>query len=91
VLVMNTRFDPANRHEGARATAERLPNSHLLTVEGWGHTTRFLSLCAKRIVSDYLLRGALPDEDSTCQQDSPPFGLTPGEAFPDGIGNTDPE
>jgi pimeloyl-ACP methyl ester carboxylesterase len=91
VLLMNTRFDPANRHEGARATAERLPNSHLLTVEGWGHTTSFLSLCAKQIVSAYLIHGALPDEDSTCQQDVPPFGLTPGEAFPDGIESTGAE
>jgi hypothetical protein len=83
VLISNTLFGPATPYEGAQAVAELLPGSHLLTVEGWGHTTLFLSNCASQIASNYLLDGSLPDQDSTCRQDRPPFGLSAGEAFGD--------
>jgi len=73
VLVTNTLFDPATRHESAVTVANLLPNSRLLTVEGWGHGTVFLSQCATQTVSDYLVNGTLPPEGKVCQQDSPPF------------------
>jgi len=73
VLVTNTLFDPASRYEGAVTVADLLPNSRLLTVEGWGHTTLFLSQCATQAVSDYLLDGTLPPEGTVCQQDFVPF------------------
>ena len=72
VLVTSNLFDPATRYEGALTVANLLPNSHLLTVEGWGHTTLFLSSCAAEIASEYLVEGVLPDEDSTCRQRTPP-------------------
>ena len=50
VLVVGTRYDPATRYEGAEAVRALLPNSSLLTVEGWGHTSLFLSRCADRVV-----------------------------------------
>ena len=46
VLVVGNRFDPATRYEGALTVDALLPNSRLLTVEGWGHTSLFLSACA---------------------------------------------
>lgn len=73
VLVVGTRFDPATRYEGAVTVADLLPNSTLLTVEGWGHTSLFLSLCADQAVSKYLLTGDPPAPGTTCAQDVPPF------------------
>jgi hypothetical protein len=73
VLVASTQFDPATRYEGAVTVAGLLPNSRLLTVHGWGHTTLFLSQCADQAVAAYLLTGALPPEGLVCEQDLVPF------------------
>jgi pimeloyl-ACP methyl ester carboxylesterase len=48
VLVMSTRFDPANGTAGAERAAELLPNAQLRMLEGWGHTTLSLSFCTTR-------------------------------------------
>ena len=73
VLVVGTRFDPATRYEGAEIVDELLPDSSLLTVEGWGHTSLFLSLCADDAVSHYLLTREAPAPGTTCAQDFGPF------------------
>jgi len=73
VLVVGTRFDPATRYEGAQTVAGLLPNSRLLTVNGWGHTSLFLSQCADQAVSTYLLTTAIPPPGTTCVQDFTPF------------------
>ena len=72
VLVVGTRYDPATRYEGAVTVDGLLPNSRLLTVEGWGHTSLFLSQCADAIASTYLLTRAAP-ASSVCTQDFTPF------------------
>jgi len=74
VLVVGTRFDPATRYEGAELVRSLLPASSLLTVEGWGHTSLFLSRCADRVVSQYLLTGRARPQGATCYQDFDPFG-----------------
>lgn len=81
VLVTSTLYDPSTRYEGAVTVDKLLPNSHLLTVEGWGHTTLLLSDCATQIGADYLIHGTLPGKKSTCRQDFPPFFLSPDEVF----------
>ena len=73
VLVVGTQFDPATRYEGAVIVDQLLPNSSLLTIEGWGHTSIFLSSCADDIVSEYLLEGDTPDPGTSCAQDIGPF------------------
>jgi pimeloyl-ACP methyl ester carboxylesterase len=73
VLVVGNLFDPATRYEGAQSVAGLLPNSRLLTVHGWGHTSLFLSQCADQIVSTYLLTSAVPAPGTTCDQDFTPF------------------
>jgi pimeloyl-ACP methyl ester carboxylesterase len=80
VLVVGTLFDPATRYEGALAVHGLLHNSALLTVEGWGHTSLFLSACADAAVSEYLLTGTTPPEDTTCAQDISPFDQPMGDA-----------
>jgi pimeloyl-ACP methyl ester carboxylesterase len=73
VLVIGNQFDPATRYEGAVTVAGLLPNSRLLTVHGWGHTSLFLSACADEAASEYLLDVTLPSPGTVCEQDVVPF------------------
>lgn len=57
--------------------SQLLPNAHLLTVHGWGHTAQPLSICADAVTAAYLLDGALPPAGTVCEQDTPIFGATP--------------
>lgn len=76
VLVASTRYDPATDYAGAKAVAAMLPNSALLTVEGYGHTTAGTSVCAADIVDSYLLTRRTPSRSMTCQADADPFATS---------------
>ncbi len=78
VLVVGTRFDPATRYQGAMRVRKSLPNSRLLTLQGWGHTTLFLSQCIDQAISDYLLTRIPPHPGTVCQPEVMPFGLDTG-------------
>jgi hypothetical protein len=54
--------------------SQLLPNSRLLTVHGWGHTSLFLSTCADAATASYLVDLALPPAGTVCEQDTPVFG-----------------
>lgn len=84
VLVVGTRFDPATRYEGAVTVNGLLPNSSLLTVNGWGHTSLFLSQCADQAVAIYLLTGITPPPGAVCSQDLVPFTVPQASAAPAG-------
>ena len=73
VLVVGNLFDPATRYEGAQKLASLLPNSRLLTVHGWAHTSIGLSACADEATARYLIDGALPAPGTVCEQDVVPF------------------
>jgi pimeloyl-ACP methyl ester carboxylesterase len=73
VLVVGTQFDPATRYQGALTVAGLLPNSALLTVHGWGHTSLFLSQCADAAIASYLLEVVTPAPGTVCEQDVVPF------------------
>jgi pimeloyl-ACP methyl ester carboxylesterase len=73
VLVVGNRFDPATPYSGAVTAAGLLPNSRLLTVNGWGHTSLFLSACADDAINRYLLTSVPPPVGTTCNQDFTPF------------------
>jgi pimeloyl-ACP methyl ester carboxylesterase len=73
VLVVGNLFDPATRYEGAQTVAGLLPNSRLLTVAGWAHTSIGLSACADEATARYLIDGALPAPGTVCPQDVTPF------------------
>jgi hypothetical protein len=75
VLVIGNQFDPATRYEGAVTASQLLPNSRLLTVHGWGHTSLFLSSCADAVASNYLVSLALPPVGTVCEQDHVPFSM----------------
>ena len=73
VLVIGNRFDPATRYEGAVKVASLLPSSRLLTLQGWGHTSLFLSQCADAIATRYLVDVVVPPAGTVCTQDHVPF------------------
>ncbi|WP_270040015.1 alpha/beta hydrolase [Solirubrobacter ginsenosidimutans] len=73
VLVVGNRFDPATRYEGALTVRGLLPRSALLTVEGWAHTSLFLSACADETIANYLIAVRTPAPGATCRQDVVPF------------------
>jgi pimeloyl-ACP methyl ester carboxylesterase len=73
VLVVGNLFDPATRYEGAVTAANLLPNSRLLTVHAWGHSSLGKSSCASNVVSRYLNDLVLPAPGTVCQQDRVPF------------------
>jgi pimeloyl-ACP methyl ester carboxylesterase len=73
VLVVGNYFDPATRYQGAQIVAGLLPNSQLVSLNGWGHVSLFLSQCMDQIVADYLLDGSLPLDGTVCNQDLTPF------------------
>ena len=85
VLVVGNLYDPATPYHGAQAVRDLLPNSSLLTLDGWGHTSLFLSQCADTAVSDYLLTGVPPADGTVCTQDFGPFDFV-GEAVAQGGG-----
>lgn len=73
VLVVGNYYDPATRYEGAQTVSGLLPNSQLVSLNGWGHVSLFLSSCMDQIVADYLLDGSLPADGTVCNQDLTPF------------------
>ena len=80
VLVIGNKYDPATRYQGAVTLSRLLPKSRLLTLEGWGHTSLFLSSCIDQKVNRYLLVPWLPSSDATCQPDVVPFAQPQGAA-----------
>jgi hypothetical protein len=80
VLVVGNQFDPATRYEGAVTVHDLLPNSSLLTLHAWGHTSLFLSQCATFNVTLYLLTGVTPPPGTVCEQDVVPFTIPPSAA-----------
>jgi pimeloyl-ACP methyl ester carboxylesterase len=77
VLIVGTRFDPATRYEGAVTLSHLLPNSSLLTVDGWGHTSLFVSACSNAAVARYLVDGVTPAPGTVCPADVVPFADAP--------------
>lgn len=73
VLVVGNQFDPATPYQGAVTAARLLPNSRLLTLHAWGHTSLFRSACADRAIGSYLLTSTPPSRGKVCQQDVVPF------------------
>lgn len=73
VLVIGNRFDPATRYQGAVTVANLLPRSGLLTLDGWGHTSLFTSVCIDNYVNRYLLTKRLPPKGTVCKPDVVPF------------------
>ena len=75
VLVIGNLHDPATPYAGAQAAAGMLPNSRLLTLNGWGHTSLGRSACIDRYITGYLVNLTLPPAGTVCQSNQLPFGV----------------
>ncbi len=73
LLVIGNQFDPATRYQGAQIVHRLMPESSLLTLHAWGHTSLFLSQCVDRISVDYLVSLATPEPGTICRADQVPF------------------
>jgi hypothetical protein len=74
VLIVGTVADPATPYRGAVTLSRLLPNSRLLTLDGWGHISVVVgSSCVDARVNAYLLTGQVPPRGTVCQPDVIPF------------------
>ncbi len=81
VLLVGNTYDPATPYSGARTVSRLLPDSRLLTLQGWGHVALGQSACIDTAVAAYLLEGDLPAAGTVCRPDVLPFA-DPEEAAP---------
>lgn len=72
ILVVNPTYDPATRYDFAVRMTRQLGNARLLTLDGFGHTSRY-SACVTSWYTRYLLNGDLPPAGTRCTQDVAPF------------------
>jgi pimeloyl-ACP methyl ester carboxylesterase len=86
VLLVGNRFDPATRYEGAQLVHGLLPNSSLLTLQAWGHTSLLRSVCADGVVARYLVDGTTVPDGTTCPQDVAPFAAPAAARAADSVG-----
>ncbi len=73
VLVVNGTYDPATRYDFGKRMTRELGNARLLTLDGFGHTSRHSSACVLDWYTRYLIAGQLPPAGTRCAQDLPPF------------------
>ncbi|GLY00655.1 alpha/beta hydrolase [Actinoplanes sp. NBRC 101535] len=66
ILISNSRYDVATPYQWALGLAGQLPSSRVLTYDGVGHGTYWLSDCARQTIDDYLLAGVLPEAGAHC-------------------------
>ena len=82
VLIIGNINDPATRYQDAVSTARIMPTSRLLTLDGSGHTSLFLSACVDRHVNRYLLTGEVPAVGTVCDVDVVPFSAPARRSVP---------
>jgi TAP-like protein len=71
---------PAAAYSNAIRVDRQLPNSLLLTLNGWCHVALGRSACIQQHVADYLITVQPPRPGTTCQPDRRPFQpLDPSE------------
>jgi pimeloyl-ACP methyl ester carboxylesterase len=72
ILVVNPTYDPATRYDFAVRMTRQLGNARLLTLDGFGHASRY-SACVTSWYTRYLINGELPPAGTRCTQDLAPF------------------
>lgn len=67
ILVLGTTRDPATPMKWAEALSAQLESGVLIRRDGDGHTAYNLgNACIDTIVEDYLIKGTVPDDPSSC-------------------------
>ena len=72
ILVVGLTKDSRTLYPWAQSLTDQLDNGHLLTVEGYGHVTFGSNACATAAMTDFLVNGTVPAEDTTCAAEPQP-------------------
>ena len=83
VLVVGILHDPATPYPWSKALVSRLRNSHLLSVDMYGHGATGFNSCATAKVNDYFVKEALPSDGEVCAANPEPRAE---EQAPAGVG-----
>ena len=82
VLVIGILHDPTTPYPWSKALVSRLRNSHLLSVDMYGHGATGPNSCTTAKVNDYFVKGALPSDGEVCAATPKPQA---GEETPAGV------
>ena len=82
VLVVGILHDPQTPYAWSKALVSRLRNSHLLSVDMYGHGATGPNSCTTAKVNDYFVKGALPSDGEVCAANPKPQA---GEETPAGV------
>ena len=83
VLVIGILHDPTTPYPWSKALVSRLRNSHLLSVDMYGHGATGPNSCTTAKVNDYFVKGALPSDGEVCAANPEPRAE---EQAPAGVG-----
>ena len=72
VLVIGILHDPNTPYPWSQAMVSRIRNSHLLSVDMYGHVATGKNSCATAKIGDYLVNGTLPSDGEVCAADPEP-------------------
>ena len=72
VLVVGILHDPNTPYPWSHALVSRIRNSHLLSVDMYGHGATGRNACTSAKVSDFLVNGTLPSDGEVCAADPEP-------------------
>ncbi len=72
VLVVGILHDPTTPYPWSQALVSRIRNSHLLSVDMYGHGATGRNACTSAKVSDFLVNGTLPSDGEVCAADPEP-------------------
>ena len=82
VLVIGILHDPQTPYAWSKALVSRLRNSHLLSVDMYGHGATGPNSCTTAKVNDYFVKGALPSDGEVCAANPKPQA---GQETPAGV------
>ena len=72
VLVIGILHDPNTPYPWSHALVSRIRNSHLLSVDMYGHVATGKNTCTTAKIGDYLVNGTLPSDGEVCTADPEP-------------------
>ena len=72
MLVIGILHDPQTPYPWSKALVSKIRNSHLLSVDMYGHGATGRNACTSAKVSDFLVNGTLPSDGEICPADPEP-------------------
>ena len=72
MLVIGILHDPQTPYPWSKALVSKIRNSHLLSVDMYGHVATGQNSCTMARISDYLVNGTLPSDGEVCAADPEP-------------------